>query len=148
MELEALISQLPALEAEAAECRRQEQEAAARAEHLERIIEGIRGLTSTRADQRFSLFEAEAPMAENDGASLRGIAAVRRVMLEHPDRVWKARDVHTQLEQRGWVSPDAQHPLRGTEAAINRLWKRGELDKVRTGRYRVTDQMSGMVDED
>ena len=109
----------------------------------------LRGLTGQpqRQVQR-ALLPEPARVGSDNGEMLRGIAAVRTVMQENPERVWKAREVHDVLEQRGWISPGAQHPMRGTEAAINRLIKRGELDRIRPGRYRVTAAMKRSVEED
>jgi hypothetical protein len=65
----------------------------------------------------------------------RGMEAVRRVMREGGD--WNAREIHAELEKRGWVSPDAKFPIRATEAAINRLYRvTNEIEKVGRGRYR------------
>jgi len=148
MNLESLVQQLPNLRAEAKRWREQETEAARKAEGYEEIIRGVENVIGTPA----AVAVANAPVPEvaiEDGApSLRGIGAVRRAVLEHPGRIWKAKEIHAELERRGWISPGAGHPLRGTEAAINRLWKRGELDRVDAGRYRATDQMRGKSEED
>ncbi len=146
MDIETLISQLPSLRGEAARLREEEALARRRAENLERIIEGVEGLmdrTTVSAGSEVAPTETHTP-----GDGPRGIAAVRRVMLEHPARIWKAKEIHAELERQGWISPAAQHPLRGTEAAINRLWKRGEVDRVDAGRYRTTDQMRRATGED
>ena len=50
---------------------------------------------------------------------------------------WTAREVFTALERRGWTPPVA-HPLRGVEAAINRLYRSGKVEKLGRGRYRAT----------
>lgn len=143
MDMEALSSQLPELRKEAARLREQENTARQKAENIERIIEGIEGLGApSRATEMPAEVSAPQPtLAELNGSGPRGIAAVRRVVLEGRERVWKARDVHAVLEQRGWLSSGAKHPLRGTEAAINRLVHRGELERTRPGRYRATDRM-------
>jgi hypothetical protein len=78
----------------------------------------------------------------------RGIGAVRRVISEEPDRPWKAGEVHDELVKRGWISEAAQFPQRGTEAAINRLWHGGELERVDRGRYRATPKMKEVPPED
>lgn len=140
MDLDVLTTQLPALEAELVEWRRREQEAGSRADNLERIIEGIKGLAPEAV--------IETPPASENGTSLRGIAAIRAVVSEHPERIWTARDVHNVLEQREWLSPHAQHPLRGTEAAINRLITRGELERLRPGRYKATEELREPIEED
>lgn len=140
MNLESLAQQLPHLRAEAKRWREQEVEAARKAEGYEAIIHGVENVIGAPP----AVAGASAPevVTELSGTpGHRGIGAVRRVMLEHPTRTWKAKEIHAELERRGWISPGAGHPLRGTEAAINRLWKRGELDRVDAGRYRVTDQI-------
>ena len=140
MDLDSLTQQLPHLRAEAKRLREEEAEAARKAEGYEAIIRGVESVIGApAAEARTTAPASEAVIANGEGP--RGIAAVRLVMLEHPDRIWKARDIHAQLEQRGWISPGAQHPLRGTEAAVNRLWKRGEIDRVDAGRYRATETM-------
>lgn len=81
--------------------------------------------------------------ATDADAEPRGMEAVRRIMRE--GGVWTPKEIHAELEKRGWVSPDAKHPIRATEAAINRLWRdKGEIEKVGRARYRFktapTDQ--------
>jgi hypothetical protein len=67
-----------------------------------------------------------------------GMDAVRRVM--RTGGVWSAPEIHKELERRGWVSRAAKHPLRATEAAINRLYRdKKEIEKVERGRYRWKD---------
>jgi len=71
---------------------------------------------------------------------LLGIAAVRAVIREEPNRVWTPREVHTVLEDRGWLSHEAQHPVAGTEAAVARLLRKGDIVRVGRGRYRWAGQ--------
>lgn len=141
MNLETLVEQLPTIRAEAKRWREQEAEARRKAEGYEEIIRGLENVIGAPPVVEASAPEPEVVKDTNGTGSLRGIGAVRKVMLEHPERAWAARDIHTVMESRQWISPKAQHPLRGTEAAINRLMHRGEIEKVRPGRYRVTDQM-------
>lgn len=142
MDMESLTQQLPALRAESKRWREQEAEAARKAEGFEAIIRGVENVIGAPAAEAVASASSPAEVvADSKGDGPRGIAAVRLIMLQHPDRIWKARDIHAQLEQRGWISPAAQHPQRGTEAAINRLWKRGEVDRVGAGRYRATESM-------
>jgi hypothetical protein len=152
MDIEALVGQLPSLKKEAATWRQREEDARRKAESIERIIEGVEGLSGPAVPNESlpvlgTKNQAVAPEPDDDTWP-RGIAAVRRVMLEEPEKIWRARDVHTQLEQRGWLSAKARHPLRGTEAAISRLMQRGELERLRPGRYRVTEQMRRPTDEE
>jgi hypothetical protein len=151
LDLDALTKQLPALEAERDEWRKRERDAGSRAENLDRIIEGIRGLAAGQGltDANGRKIAALAPVIRpEDNAGLSGIEAVRTVLLEQPERIWRARDVHNVLEDRGWISPGNQNPSRSTEASIQRLHKRGQLEKVRTGRYRVTERLRRSMDED
>jgi hypothetical protein len=123
-----LVAHLPALRAEARQLREQESKVREQAARVERVIEAIEGLRA----------QPPSPTRQN-GRQARGptgIAAVRRVMSEAGGRVWRPREVHEVLEKRGWVSPHAQHPVNGTENSINRLWKRGEVEKLGPGRYR------------
>ena len=140
MGYESLIAALPGLKDELARERQRLREVSHRVASLERAIEGIEGLTGLRTVLIHTPFEPAhdaAPTLAGENGAMRGIAAVRAVIEEHPGRVWRAREIHDVLEQRGWISEGAQHTLRGTEAAINRLIHRGELEKVDRGRYRL-----------
>jgi hypothetical protein len=65
-----------------------------------------------------------------------GIAAIRAVLREQPEREWRARHVHKILVERGWVS-GAKSGVVLTENALNRMWRKtGELERVRPGWYR------------
>ncbi len=131
---EALIEQLPDLRRDLNRLRTKKAEIDARVAHLEGIVEGIEGLRGP--DEESPGLELPGLSEESERpARLRGIAAVRQVMSER-DQVWSAKEIHSVLESRGWLSPDAKHPLRGTEAAINWLWHAGEITKVSSGRYR------------
>jgi hypothetical protein len=67
---------------------------------------------------------------------LTGIAAVRAVLQEEPQREWRPRDVHGILRERGWVS-GAKSGVALTESALNRLWRQtGEVERPQPGRYR------------
>jgi succinoglycan biosynthesis transport protein ExoP len=120
-----------------------------RPRYFERIFDGL----ERRREEAATVLAPSAPAAANGSpptastGRLVGIAAVRAVMREQPDRAWNARDVHSVLEERRWLSPTAQRPLRGTEAAINRLMKRGELIKISPGRYKLADQAPLEIEE-
>jgi hypothetical protein len=103
--------------------REREAEDATHALKYEKAAEGIEALIGS---------EAERPKPSE---TLRGGDAVLAVMREK-DQIWTARQVHEELERRGWISADVAHPLRGTEAAINRLWKAGKVERLGRGRYR------------
>lgn len=84
--------------------------------------------------QRLSAPFAVESKASTDNAP-RGTEAVRRVMREGGD--WDVRKLHAELEQRGWLNPDAMHPLKATETSLNRLYKKyGEIERVGRGIYR------------
>jgi hypothetical protein len=111
----------------------------ARVAFLQQTIDGIEGLIGPEPDRGPSL----PGLAEEEPASTNGqpygTRAIRMVLAERPDRTWKAKDIHGVLEQRGWLSPNAQHTLRGVEAAINRMWRTDELERVGPGRYRLKE---------
>lgn len=145
MNLEALVEQLPTLRAEANRWREQEAESRRKAEGYEEIVRGVENLVGAPG----AASTASSPKPEvvnNSEGSPTGIAAVRRVILEQPERIWRARDLHSVLEQRQWISPGAQVPLRGTEAAINRLMHAGELERTQPGYYRATEQIKRAED--
>jgi len=73
--------------------------------------------------------------SQGDAESPRGTEAARRVMQEGGD--WNAKRLHAELERRGWVNPDAKHPLKATETALTRLHtKYHEVERVGRGLYR------------
>jgi hypothetical protein len=146
MDLDALIAQLPGLKAEMERERELSRDAARRADTLERVIRGIESLVSPQSPTPtlFETVRSNGPSAASliedvleAEQELRGIAAVRRVVHEQPGRVWRPRDVHAILEERGWVSPGSQAPIRGTEVAMHRMATRGELEKVGRGQFRI-----------
>jgi len=127
---------LPKLEAKAVRLREKELRARRRAEKIELQIHGIRLLIGAE--------QGDLPPAHVSGAerAVFGVAAIRRVLSEAPDRVWSSGELHLELEQRGWVSRTARHRLQGTEAAVSRLVRCGELERVERGRYRLSSQGS------
>lgn len=113
------------------------------ADSLDKVIEGVRALGWDGDDPEAKAAETATSQDGNaDPGAPRGMEAVRRIMRE--GGVWGGRDILDELVRRGWASPNAKFPIRATEAAINRLWKLGELEKVSRGRYRYklapTDQ--------
>lgn len=106
------------------------------AEGIEQIVTGIKQVCRLAREEDWGTFPEQNGHATHNG-DLRGMAAVREVM--RTGGVWTAGQVHDELQRRGWVSPEAQHPMRATEAAINRLWrKNGEVERVGRGQYRYT----------
>jgi hypothetical protein len=140
--IEELSTIVPDMRTEARDLRSQAAELEGRADNLDRIADGIEGLRGVKPH----LPTDALPGIRDHSDDLRGIAAVRTVMGESPTRTWKARDVHRILEQRGWISPEAKHPLRGTEAAINRLWRAEEIERIGPGRYRYTSNAEEELD--
>lgn len=134
MDIEALIDQIPALEEEARRERKRGTEALNRAQRLERVIRDLKALSGQPAEQVRTLFDEPDDLSD-DGTDihLTGIAAVREVMGENLGRPLRASDVHSVLQQRGWISPSNQAPIRSTEVALHRMARRGEIDKVDRG---------------
>ena len=130
-----LLHHLPALEAKAARLRAKEMRARRRAERLELRIHGIRLVAGLSPRERAL---SAVPSPADGGDSPYGVGAIRRVLHESPSRVWSAGLLHLELEARGWVSPTARHRLQGTEAALSRLVRSGELERVQRGRYRLS----------
>jgi len=112
----------------------------ARVAYLQQTIEGIEGLIGPEPERGPSLPGlAEEEPATTNGQPPYGTQAIRMVLGESPGRTWKAKEIYGILEQRGWLSPSAQHPLRGVEAAINRMWRTKELARVSPGQYRLRE---------
>jgi hypothetical protein len=124
-----LVGQLPELERKASDF-----EAKARA--LRQIIAGVRALNGHAeeiTDPRFveqngTVFVARIPGPN----SPRGREAVRGVMLEQPDRVWKVIELKREILGRGWApSP------KSVEANLKRMRAEGEVVCPRYGYYRL-----------
>lgn len=78
---------------------------------------------------------AVATATEEEDDSPRGTEAVRRVMRE--GGTWTVQKLHDELARRGWVNPEAKHPVKATETALSRLHgKYQEVDRVGRGKYR------------
>ncbi len=102
---------------------------------LQSAIDGIEGLIGPQPDQGPQIPGMESRAKTN--GKLVGTPAIRELMRESPaTEVWSPRALYKSLAQRSWLSEESQHPLRGVEAAINRMWKRGEIERVSPGRYR------------
>ena len=124
-----LTASLPEMERAAAE-----HEAKARA--LRQIIAGIRslnghadGITEPRfVEQNGTVFVAQA----HDPNGPRGREAVRRVMVEHPERTWRVIELKREILGRGWApSPKA------VEANLKRMREAGEVICPRYGYYKL-----------
>ena len=129
-----LVGTLPDLEAELRSVEEQVAELEARAQSLRQIVEGIKGLRGPAPASDPQLPGVVPDEGRNE--PFYGTPAIRRILEAQPDRTWRVRDVYAALEERGWISPHAQHPKRGLEAAINRMYRTGEIHRVSPGRYR------------
>ena len=72
--------------------------------------------------------------------------AVLRLLSETPGRTWRLSDLRDELTKRGWLedSDKARHALQVTMLSMA---KRGEIEKPRTGFYRIaTDGSLGRID--
>ncbi len=124
-----LLDRLPHMEREA-----EEHERKARA--LRQIIAGIRALNGHAyaisepriLQQNGKVFIA----APHDRDGPRGPQAVRSVMEEDAERVWKVVDLKREVLRRGWApSPKA------VEASVKRLHQLGEVVRVKYAYYRL-----------
>jgi hypothetical protein len=117
-----------------------------RAEALEQIANGIRGLMGKPVPTRMSasISQASAPAFPQPSpapptGTPEGMEAVRRIM-RGSGQAWTVREVFEEMKKRGWESKDSKEPLRPAEAAVNRLWKvKGEIERVGRGRYRYIE---------
>jgi hypothetical protein len=153
MEMQPLVDQLPALRKEVEDWRKREEEARAKRQGLQQVIRGIEQLAGVERppspNETTDLFGGRREATEKAGQKkIRGTNAVRRVISTDPDRAWRVGEVHGELVKNGWVSENAQFPERGTEAAINRLWRQTELERVAKGRYKATPKMKEVPPED
>jgi hypothetical protein len=114
-----------------------EQAQAQRAIEAAAAAKALRWETSVQGfEELLRMAGVSEPDAGDAVETVRGGEAVLTVMREN-ERIWTAREVHEELERRGWTNLDVSHPLRGTEAAINRLWKAEKIEKLSRGRYRA-----------
>jgi hypothetical protein len=132
--------QLPWLRARAHELRAIEAEAVRWARVYEQAVASIEEIFGFSPDVGGARPDLDPGTV--DGRSRRGSAAVLAVMTEY-DQIWTAREVYEELDRRGWISPNVQHPLRGVEAAINRLWRAGKIERLGRGRYRALSPRVG-----
>jgi hypothetical protein len=70
--------------------------------------------------------------------------AVLRLLSETPGRTWRLADIRKTLVERGWLedSDRARHAL---QVALLGMAKRGELEKPRTGFYRLATDETASV---
>lgn len=127
---------LPVLRTEHEAARESAAKALARAEAIERIIDGIERLLGEAPSPTLPLFdrtEAEA----TDGP--RGQEAVRQVMATQPDRIWTLSAITREVRRRRWINPNAKTPQAAIRAATQRLAGAGLAEKIGAGRYRLTE---------
>jgi hypothetical protein len=127
-----LVSRVPQWEREA----EQYEEKAAALRQMIAAVKALNGeaeaiLTGRTFEAHRTRFEV-APLASNGP---RGREAVRRVMGEAPDKVWKVVEVKREMLRRGW----APNP-KSVEASVKRLRQDGELEAVSYGHYRLAGQ--------
>lgn len=129
-----LLARIPDLEREADSYER-------KARALRQIVDGVRALNGDAEtvlapkflEQNGTLFVARP----RDERGPRGRQAVRRVMAEQPDRVWKVIDVKREVLRRGWSpSPKA------VEAMVRALYEAGEIELVKYGHYKLARQVA------
>lgn len=100
---------------------------------LQKRIEAVESQRRWRRQR--NLDRPRGPVSPLPAEEPRGTEAVRRVMASGD--VMTIREIYEALEKRDWINPEAMHPLKATETAINRLFKAGELERVGRGRYRL-----------
>ena len=72
------------------------------------------------------------PIRPRDPGAPRGREAIRRLMSEEPDRVWKVVELKREVLLRGWApSPKA------VEGTVRRMDRLGELERSSYGHYRM-----------
>jgi hypothetical protein len=109
---------------------------------LRKVVEGMRELLRRERSPKSALplFDTETPDEPTpdqpaDGFVPRGSDAVARVLIERrtPTRV---TELIEDMRQRGWLSADAKHPEAAVRAALQRLVKSAEVERVSQGVYR------------
>ena len=130
-----LVTDIPALELQAAEYEAAAEKFQAKAAAIRQIVEGIKALNGDAQailTRRFDAHKVEFKIAPLDENGPRGTKAVIRVMREQPDRVWKVVEIKKEMLRRGWApTPKA------VEASVSRLRETGELTPVGYGFYKL-----------
>ncbi len=113
-----------------------------RVDGLEMIVTGLRHLANLEAVAPDDGASTDLPSEiESDGPEAprpKGSDAIRQLLAEQPEREWKIADVIAELERRGWMSTEAQHPQAATRAAMQRLVNRFyEVERTAHGTYRL-----------
>jgi hypothetical protein len=130
-----LLARLPEMEREA-----EEHEAHARA--LRQFIAAVRALNGHAEDVRQPRFVEQNGTvfvaAQRDPAGPRGREAIRQVMAERPDAIWKVIELKREILGRGWApSPKA------VEANLKRMRQAGDVVCPRYGYYKLAVQSDG-----
>jgi hypothetical protein len=114
----------------------------ARARALRQIVAGVRALNGHAGDitaprfveQNGTIFVA----SQLDADGPRGREAVRRVLAERPDHVWKVIEIKRELLGRGWApTPKA------VEASLKRMRELDEVVCPKYGYYRLAGHQPG-----
>lgn len=112
------------------------QEAQTRVETLTDIIDNLRMLNGLPNEDPAPPTALLQP--RNTSLRPRGADAVRAIVAQRPG-LWSRKQIHAEIERQGWnPSDDARKTANAVDAAIHRLAKSGELEKIedRPGFYR------------
>jgi hypothetical protein len=115
------------------------QRALSEMEALRKVVEGLESLAGTRTEQP-ALFVETPTERQQAESGPRGQEAVRQVMLQAPDRNWMLATISREILRRGWIDPEAKVPQAAIRAAVQRLAAAGLVEKMGTGRYRLTER--------
>lgn len=139
MDLQAMNQYLAMAREQMAAERALEADHAARAQSWEKSIRGVEELMRMHGLQVASdagEMSQEQALREMLNGPRPSIGEAVLAVMRTQNQGWNARQVFVALERRGW-SPPVQHPLRGVEAAMNRLNRAGKVEKLGRGRYRA-----------
>jgi hypothetical protein len=139
MSSRALTGLLPDLRKELRDAEARAQQALADVEHFRQIIAGIEGLSNGSAPgmEPQLILESDVLAVKRSYGTPRGREAVRRIMAEHPRRVWKQSEIFRELQKRGWVEPGASPAA--ARVATRRLVEAGGAEKKGVGLYRYKE---------
>lgn len=133
--LESALTDIPALERQAAEYEAQAAKYATKAEAVRQIIAGVLTLNGDAEmvlTRRFEAHKTTFEMRPHDAHGPRGPKAVLVVMRKEPHRIWKVVELKREMLRLGWApSPKA------VEASIKRLRETGEIVPSGYGHYRL-----------
>jgi hypothetical protein len=125
--------------------------AALRRDALRRIVDGAHILRSLENEQPAVEVRdedvgtaTEAGIVTSNGRKtladlygpLRGRDAIRAV-LGHAGSEMEQREVYSEMKRLGWIEPDLKDGFASVRVTMRRMWKKGELEKMRDGVYRI-----------